>query len=563
MADNKVSEAYVEIGAKMDKLDKDLARTEKKVEDGFVKVGKKAGDGLESPIIAAIHKIDGTLTRIEKTLADSFELASKKAGESMESNIGAATDAIEQDIKATEAKITDGIGEAGKEAAKALETPVVDALDNIDDAVDRAERKIGDGANKAGKKVEDEFAKSGKKAANVLESPIVAAALKATAAFGALELGVGGVNVAIDAMTGDIEGAAEAVKRLPAGIGPFATQLEGLLGTVTGLKAATEAWAAATESSLQALNAQLDAADRSIANSRSIYDQEIDTLKQIEALRLKGLDDEDEKLMRLEANAAAAKRVLDIERQIENLQQQNARQSAVGSQDATDRASRIAEIKDELEGIDRAFRQNPLLEIEFLAGPKQEKASALQVELSNLQKLQDLRSQELQGRRRKIEQLEELMQKVTELNVLEDKQVEKDIQSANDSRIAESIKARTEAEQQVQDMMNKAREERQREDKAASDRIRHDQEQEKADEAMPRERERQQQEDMRMQLQIEGTEAIVRQAGQSRQLRPGDKGFGSTAGTKQFDRPQKIEAKVLDDIKAILERQVVAGDAFA
>lgn len=437
---------------------------------------------------------------------------------------------------------------------------VAEAYVEIGAKMDKLDRDL----KKTEKKVEDGFDKAGKKAGNALESPIVSAALKATASFGALELGVGAVNVAVDAMTGDIEDAAEAVKRLPAGIGPFAAQLETLLGNVTGLRQATEAWAKATESGLQVLSAQMSNAERMIANARDVYDQEINVLKEIEQIRLKGIDDEDAKLMRLEANFAASKRVLDIERQIENLRQANARQSAETGQAATERSDRIAEIKKELEGIDRAFRQNPLLEIEFLSGPKQERASALQVELSNLQKLSDLRNDELQGRIKKIEQLETLIQKVNELNALEDKQVTENIKRLEQEKIDENIQRRSDAQNAVQEAMNKAREDALRmEEQMARQQAREREQAAREEEQRQRQQRRDQQEAVRLQRQIDSTGAQVRSVS-DRDLNVGDIGFGSKAGTAENLRPQKIESKTLDEIKALLERNLaLATGGFA
>ena len=75
---------------------------------------------------------------------------------------------------------------------------------------------------------------------NINFGGLVGSALKATAAFGALELGLKGAEAIGSALTGNFEEAAGIIKTLPAGIGPFATVLESILGKVTGITAQTE-----------------------------------------------------------------------------------------------------------------------------------------------------------------------------------------------------------------------------------------------------------------------------------------------------------------------------------
>jgi len=91
------------------------------------------------------------------------------------------------------------------------------------------------------KKAEAMAKKSGKVAeqsGKVSLGGMAGAAMKATAAFGGLELAVKGIDAISEAVSGNFEGAAEMIKTLPAGIGPFATALEGVLGKVTGISAA-------------------------------------------------------------------------------------------------------------------------------------------------------------------------------------------------------------------------------------------------------------------------------------------------------------------------------------
>lgn len=81
---------------------------------------------------------------------------------------------------------------------------------------------------------------AGKRAASAFESPLLKSALRATAAFGAMELGIGGAVAVSKALSGNLEDAAEAVKQLPV-IGGFARSLEDALDIVTGIRTETEA----------------------------------------------------------------------------------------------------------------------------------------------------------------------------------------------------------------------------------------------------------------------------------------------------------------------------------
>lgn len=64
---------------------------------------------------------------------------------------------------------------------------------------------------------------------------ITGAAMKAVAVMGTVELAIKGLNGLSAAFRGEWEDAAEAIKQLPAGIGPVAQGLEGMLARVTGI----------------------------------------------------------------------------------------------------------------------------------------------------------------------------------------------------------------------------------------------------------------------------------------------------------------------------------------
>lgn len=74
----------------------------------------------------------------------------------------------------------------------------------------------------------------------IFEGGVVRSAVRSTASFGAMTLALGGVNSVAKALSGNIEDAAEAVKRLPV-IGTFARELETALNLVTGIRSETEA----------------------------------------------------------------------------------------------------------------------------------------------------------------------------------------------------------------------------------------------------------------------------------------------------------------------------------
>lgn len=98
---------------------------------------------------------------------------------------------------------------------------IIAARDQASATVDKVRKKVRE-ANKG----QEQF--GGKLAQN---------ALRAVAAMGTLELGLGAANAATKALSGSWEDAADAVERLPAGIGPVARQLKEVLGTMTGITA--------------------------------------------------------------------------------------------------------------------------------------------------------------------------------------------------------------------------------------------------------------------------------------------------------------------------------------
>jgi hypothetical protein len=127
----------------------------------------------------------------------------------------------------------------------------------------------------------EKFGRKGSKAGKDVKvslGGITGAAAKAVAVMGTVELGLGVANVAASALTGNFEDAAESLKKLPAGIGPVATQLEGVLNLVTGIKDETDTLIRTTEMMNAAMSKRL-----SISSLR--FKQEQQGLKDILSLR--------------------------------------------------------------------------------------------------------------------------------------------------------------------------------------------------------------------------------------------------------------------------------------
>jgi len=142
---------------------------------------------------------------------------------------------------------------------------------------------------------------------------LVEMAARGLAVMGTVELGIGAVNVASDVLSGNFEDAAEAVKKLPAGIGPLARQIDSLLGSVTGITAEIERIKAVNDAMNLAIDRQVDSA------------QTIQKIEQSRVATLRELADELERLradpsdrpfiearQQAEARVAAAKEELQL-----------------------------------------------------------------------------------------------------------------------------------------------------------------------------------------------------------------------------------------------------------
>lgn len=136
-------------------------------------------------------------------------------------------------------------------------------------------RQVADAAADAG----DELKDMGKRGTDAFEG-IVGKAIRAIAIMGTVELAVGAINTVTELLAGDFEDAAEAVKKLPAGIGPAATQIEALLGVMSGITQEIER----IESTTRAMEAAMEFQR---LTAQKILDLEKERLATLEAIRNK------------------------------------------------------------------------------------------------------------------------------------------------------------------------------------------------------------------------------------------------------------------------------------
>lgn len=201
-------------------------------------------------------------------------------------------------------------------------------------------------------KAEQNAREGGNRVANAFESPLLKAALRATAAFGSLELGVGGVNALVGVMKGDLEGAAEAVKQLPAGIGPFARQLETLLGTVTGISQEI--------ATINQITANLEAASAARSkNALADLRAQAAEFKRLRDLRqdteLRGITDSTAKQRRTE-EFRAQNAIADLNAEIEELNRKRS-ETAQKPLFSDEEKKRIEELQEEIGVYERRRRE--------------------------------------------------------------------------------------------------------------------------------------------------------------------------------------------------------------
>lgn len=123
-------------------------------------------------------------------------------------------------------------------------------------------------------------------------------ALKATAAFGTIELAMQSMNVASQAVQGNWEKAAEVIKKLPAGIGPAMAAIDVFIKDLLGINAAVEKIRKST--AIISRNAIQQTKERGAANKAATdASTRADDLRFENSIRgLKAVDQERRKIMR-------------------------------------------------------------------------------------------------------------------------------------------------------------------------------------------------------------------------------------------------------------------------
>lgn len=378
-----------------------------------------------------------------------------------------------------------GYAVAGSEYEKYLEK-VSESNKDAKGSIDKATKAV------------DKFGKRGKQAGQEVQvafGGIVGMALKAVATMGAVELGLGAVNTATKLFEGNIEGAAEAIKNLPAGIGPVARQLEELLGTLTGITKQTEMWERATANALQAQQKFFEIAKKRLSVEKEVYGQQLSLQQQLnieltKALGLiEGFDNSNE-VSRQKTRQAAETRVANLVEQVK------AERSALvelladpdGSiQERNDRLSEIAkDIKKQEEEIrlftgtiyeasrvESAGVDTPWGEVNFTIGAK-ERLAALKTERDGLERLNKARKEELELQQEKINGLQKNLEVAQELGKVEMENLERQFKAEEDALNERGKKIREEnnrrameeadlAAQELTDMLKKRKEAREKE----------------------------------------------------------------------------------------------------
>lgn len=323
--------------------------------------------------------------------------------------------------------------------AEAAETVVAIGarLDELEKKLDQMDATVKDRVEKTNKESQ----------INPFEG-ITEKALKALAVFGTIELGIGALNVASDAFSGNIEDAATALEQLPAGIGPVARQLRTLLGTMTGITDEIERSEALTARIVETQKLQLDNAVALAAARREGAAALEQVERQIALLRAEPGDRES-----LAVELDAAQRIVAIERQIAQAREQ-------ADQRATDpaRAQRLAELEEERAKaverivsaeaeVDRRRQSTGVVGLEINIRSAEKLVAERQSELRTIEDTIAKNREQIEADKERIVQLEALLDRVRELNETE---------SEERGRVA--TEARTEAfDRQVESLERRAR----------------------------------------------------------------------------------------------------------
>lgn len=287
-----------------------------------------------------------------------------------------------------------------------------------------------DRAIAAVKKLGFTFETTGKKGEGAF-SGITGRALKAVAIMGTVELGLGLVNVGGKAFTGSIEDSAEAIKQLPAGIGPVARQIEEIADLFTGVKREAES----INKTVQILNqnfflsAELQGKAYGDAIDKAIYLLSLN--EQIGRLRL---GDDEESIKRQQTAAAAEERILQFKKQVADASKAQALAQAEFSDESQKTQATI-------DNLNKAIKGTNLdnLKITYAS---QIKALETSTDLKRQGLVLDQKSlEELQAKLPLIEEINAREKQATEAAIAKDKKEKQDTAKKEILSLQESFRA--------------------------------------------------------------------------------------------------------------------------
>lgn len=334
-------------------------------------------------------------------------------------------------------------------------------------------QRVADSAENAGKKGEVAF------------GGLVGMALKAVTVMGTVELGLGAINVAADAMTGNMEDASEAIKQLPAGIGPVARQLETLLGTLTGIVKETRAWEQATANLQKAMDERMRISIDALKFEEELAMNRLKIEQQIAILRAST----PEEAMRIKAEADATNALADARSKADAFDLK-AQDVARGTREGSQRLQEIdAEIEEEQRKL--MLRRNPSTVILGLNGgllgllkDRESGLKALEAERKSIEDLQKVRTREIKQLQDQADAIrQQIIPAIEERIAAERESLEQDIEQAK------TEEARKEAEERLRIAEQAAADEQQRiQDELAATQRMHDEKVRIAKEAADQER---------------------------------------------------------------------------
>lgn len=337
---------------------------------------------------------------------------------------------------------------------------------------------------------------------------MVGLALKAVTVMGSVELGLGAINIASEAMSGNFEDASEALKRMPAGIGPVTQQLEALLGTLTGITAETQAWQRATQNLQSAMAQQHDTSMRNLRAEEDAIMSRLKIQQQITVLESGGGD----AAARLKQQFDAQNRINDAKQAALELDRK-ANEIALGTagKEAGERRERINALKEEIAERELAVKgiTNPLGINQTVVENYKDATAALEIELQTLLDLQDAHAAKIQSYKQEADLIRETIPLLEKLADAEENALENSIEERKTEEQAREAEERIRAaEREAEEKMRIAEQEFTEKRRMAQED--HDEQIRLMKEAAA-ETERQAQEDLQAQRRVSDLEASIRQ----------------------------------------------------